>query len=394
MSGSEPRPIAVAHVITGLLVGGAETALTRLLGSLPRPGFRSLVVSLLPEGPMAEAMRATGAEVECLGMRPGIPTLGGVLRLRRALRRFDPDVIQGWMYHGNLAGWLGAWMLGRRPPVVWNIRQTLYPGQRERFGTAVTIRLGARLSAGVRSTLYNSALARDQHQALGYRGPSQVIPNGFDLAAFRPSPTDRAALREALGVPASRLIVGVVARFHPMKGHLTLLRAARRVLDAGVDASFVCAGRGVTPDNAALAQVIAAERLTGRVHLLGDHKDPSRLFPGFDVACMPSEWGEGFPNVVGEAMASGIPCVATDVGDAAAVIGTTGSIVPPRDADALGRGLVDALRLPADSRAALGAAARARIERHFSLAASTEQYVALYRSVNRGGLTSGGEASG
>jgi len=376
---SQVKPIAVAHVITGLLVGGAETALARLLETLPREEFPALVVSLLAEGPMAERIRACGCDVIALGMRAGVPPPGAVFRLRRALLAFLPDIVQGWMYHGNLAAWLGARFLPAETPVVWNIRQSLYDLGHERPGTRLAIRAGARLARRVSALVYNSEVSRGQHLAAGYRAPrSLVIPNGFDLDAFRPSPEARVSLRAELGLPQSGLVVGLVNRFHPMKGHATFLQAARLVLDAGIEATFVCAGRGVTLSNLELGSLVARLGLANHVHLLGERADTARLLAGFDVACMASAWGEGFPNVVGEAMACGVPCVATNIGDTASVVATAGRVVPPDDAPAFAAAVRALLTAPADTRRRLGEEARGRIERQFSMATCASSYASLY----------------
>lgn len=369
----------VAHVITGLLVGGAETALARLLAAQSRAAFPALVISLLPEGPMAAPIRASGVEVVSLGMARGVPSLAGLLRMRRALAAFRPDLVQGWMYHGNLAALLGARSAGLRVPVLWNIRQSLADLSREPRGTRLVIQAGARLAGGVRRVIYNSNVARAQHEPMGYhRSPGVVIPNGFDTTRLVPSAEARRALREELGLGPEALVVGMVNRLHPMKGHGTFLEAARLVRDAGVPATFVAAGRGVTGRAPELAAVVARLGLAGEVRLLGERDDAPKLFAGFDVACMASGWGEGFPNVVAEAMACGTPCVVTDVGDAAVIVGDPRLVVPPGDARALALAIRRLLESPPDSRQAEGGKARARVIEHFSLERCTTAYQRLY----------------
>lgn len=379
MMAGDRTAIRVAHVITGLMVGGAEMVLTRLLGSLPRAEFPPLVVSLLSGGQLAGRLAELEVPVVSLGMTRALPSLRALVRLRRELRRFSPAVVQGWMYHGNLAAWLGARAIPGTP-VAWNIRQTLYGLGRERISTRLVIRAGAQLSNRVAVVVYNSEVARSQHQDAGFRPlRTQVIPNGFDTETYRPSADAASVLRADLGMPAGRRVVGLVSRYHPMKGHATFLEAARRVLDTGLDVSFVCAGRDVTSTNAALRAHISRLRLGDRVHLLGERPDTPRLFAGFDVTCCASGWGEGFPNVVGESMACGTPCVVTDVGDGPLVAGATGIVVPRDDPVGLAKGLLTMLRLPARERAELGQAARARIAREFSLEQCATKYAALYR---------------
>jgi glycosyltransferase involved in cell wall biosynthesis len=378
--------LPVAHVITGLLVGGAEMQLARLLGSMSQEEFPPLVISLMADGPVADRIRGLGVRVVPLGMRRGWPSVGGLARLHRELARFRPAIIQGWMYHANVAASLAATVLPRTP-VVWNILQTLYNPARERPGTRVVIKTGAFLSRRTAAIVYNARASREQHRRAGYHSArSEVFPNGFDTEAFRPLADAPVALRAELALPAERRIVGLVNRYHPMKGHATFFQAGRRMLDAGLDVSFVCVGRDVTMNNLALAAPIRELDLAGRVHLLGERSDTARLFAGFDITCCPSGWGEGFPNVVGESMACGTPCVVTDVGDAPYAVGDTGLVVPPGQPAALAEALRTILTMSPSDRAGLGAAARARVAAEFSPARYAANYASLYRDVlGRGG---------
>jgi glycosyltransferase involved in cell wall biosynthesis len=370
----------VMHVITGLMMGGAETALARLLATLPADEFPATVVSLLPGGAVREQIEARGVAVHSLGMRRAIPSPLGAWRLRRLVRQVRPAILQGWMYHGNLAAWFARPAKARGIPVVWNVRQTIYDLRRERPGTRAVIRLGARLSGRADAIVYNSAVARRQHEAIGYRGAkAEVIPNGFDCSLFRPRLEAGARLRAELGIGKERLIVGMVSRYHPMKRHEVLFAAARQVLDRGVDVAVVCAGREVVDANPRLAEPIARLGLRGRVHLLGERYDTPELFSGFDLSCSPSGWGEGFPNAVGEALASGTPCVATDVGDSAQVVGPGGVVVPAEDPTALASAMLGLLLGPEEVRRAMGARGREHVERSYSMEGMANRYMTLYR---------------
>ncbi len=377
--------IPVMHVITGLTTGGAETALERLLLSLPRDEFPATVVSLIPGGPVMGRIEAAGVPVYSLGMRRAIPSPRGALQLRQLVRRIRPAVLQGWMYHGNLAAWFARSAGVAGIPLAWNVRQTIYDLGRERPGTRAVIRLGARLSGRADAIVYNSEVARRQHEAIGYAGArARVIPNGFDCERYAPRPGARLALRRELGLAEQTLVVGMVSRYHPMKRHEVLFAAARQILDRGVDAVFVCVGREVVDGNPRLAEPIARLGLGAHVRLLGERHDMPDLFSAFDVACSPSGWGEGFPNAVGEALACGTPCVVTDVGDSGYVVGTGGIVVPPDNPIALGTALLGLLQGPADVRRALGAQGREHVRQHFSLAVNRDRYARLYRELQLG----------
>jgi glycosyltransferase involved in cell wall biosynthesis len=302
--------------------------------------------------------------------------------LRTVLAGTRPDVVQGWMYHGNLA----ALAAPSRTPVVWNIRQSIGQLRREKAATAAVILAGAMLSRRPRAIVYNSAVSAREHESLGYRDDrTRLIPNGFDLERFRPESAARARLRASLGIPADALVVGLLGRFHPMKDHANFLAALGRVLPGTPSLHAVLAGRGLVPGNAALMGLLPPGAERARVHLLGEVADVPGLAAGLDVLCLSSGDGEGFPNVVGEAMACEVPCVVTDSGDAAAVVGDTGLVVPRADTAALAAALADMLGRSPEARAELGRAARRRVSERFSIASIAAQYEALYGEVRGGG---------
>lgn len=286
------------------------------------------------------------------------------------------------MYHGNLAAHAAAGLGGRRGRVVWNIRSTLCDIDQEKRFTAAVIRLGARLSGWPARIVYPSEAAALEHEAVGYSASHRVlIGNGFDTARFAPDPHARAALRATLGLAADDVLFGHVARWHPMKDHAALLRAAALLRDAGVTFHLAMIGRDVDEHNAELTGLRAALGLADRVHLLGERRDLHLLTPGFDIAVSSSSWGEAFPNVLGEAMACGVPCVATDVGDSARVVGEAGRIVARRDPAALARAMRELAALEEPARQHLGRLARERVLAHYSLPAIVRQYGETWREV-------------
>jgi glycosyltransferase involved in cell wall biosynthesis len=358
--------------------------LVRLLETLDPSEFLPLVISLLPEGPLAIRLSEAGVRVVPLEMRRRTSFLTSTIKLREEVRSFQPAIVHGWMYHGNLASWLGVRGLPGTP-LVWTILQTLDDRNKERLGTRMVMWAGAALSRRTNAILYNSEVARTQHERAGFWAPrSVVIPNGFDVDAFRPAPEAKVRLRGFLGIPGYRTVVGLVNRYHPMKGHTVFLKAARVLLDSGLDASFVCAGRKVTLANPELRRAVHELRLADRVHLLGEQADTAALFAGFDVTCCPSLWGEGFPNVVGESMACGTPCVVTRVGDAPLVVGPTGVVVAPGDPVALANAVRSLLQLSESESRALRLAARERIVNRFPLRQYAVAHAQLYRRLVAG----------
>ncbi|HEX6977942.1 MAG TPA: glycosyltransferase [Alphaproteobacteria bacterium] len=379
MSAPPNQTREILHFIAGLETGGAELALYRLVTSGPLAVFRHRVISLSTEGDVGPLIARTGALVETLGMpRAGRLPLKSVMRILSAARRPETAIIQGWMYHGNLAATLAWFGAAGRCPLVWNIRHAIYDLGWEKPRTARIVRSSALLSRLPRAIIYNSAAGAGQHERLGYlHRRRHVIPNGFDLSLFRPDPAARSRLLTELALPEDALLVGLVARYDPHKDHDCFLDAAAQVASRMPQARFIMAGAGVDRENGHLTSRVAALGLDQRVVMLGRRSDVPALLAGLDIACLSSR-SEGFPNVVGEAMACGVPCVVTDVGDAGWIVGDTGCVVPPMDAGALAQGIMRVASLSRAERAAWGARARERIKENFSLDAVARQFRSLY----------------
>ena len=370
--------LTVVHLITGLETGGAEGMLARLVARCDSARLRSAVVSLTQPGMVGQAIVEVGVPLFSLGMRRGVPDPRGLLRLRRVLRAWRPQVLQTWLYHADLLG-LVAWRFGWAPHLVWNLRCT------EMMESGWLTGLLARGSGLPDAIVVNSREGRRVHEALGYRPRRWVyLPNGFDTAALRPDPAGGRRQRQALGIADDAFVVLLPARWHKMKDHATFLAAAARFAAAHPAACFALAGSGIDPANRALADVIAAHGLADRVLLLGERRDLGAIYPAADIVTVSSAFGEGFPNVLGEAMSCGIPCAATAIGDAAEIVGEAGIVVPPRDPAALAAAWERLAALGPEGRRALGAQARARVVENYDLAAIARRYEALYETIARG----------
>jgi glycosyltransferase involved in cell wall biosynthesis len=290
------------------------------------------------------------------------------------------------MYHGNLAASLVSGMVPGRPSLVWNIRHSLYGLGYEKPMTRQVIRANRFLSGRPDQIMYNSGISREQHEAFGFRPErGKVIPNGFAMDRLGPSERTSQVVRGEFGIPKAALVVGHVARLHPLKDHDGFVRAAVRVGSQLQDVHFILCGKDVLPDNSALVELVPSG-LRNKFHWLGERDDVPELMSAMDVLCQSSSWGEAFPNVLGEAMATSVPCVATDVGDSAAIVDDTGLIVDPRDEVALASALVRMLEMPAHERAALGARARVRVAERYSLDAVVQQYSAVYEGLARSSI--------
>jgi glycosyltransferase involved in cell wall biosynthesis len=368
----------IVFVITGLDTGGAEMMLLKLCRTMDRHRFDPVVVSLGDKGTVGPLLEAQGVTVYTLGMRAGRPSLGALLILRRLIKDLAPNVIQGWMYHGNLA----ASLAGRGYSVVWGIRQSLYDIGKERLLTRIVIKIGAILSNSSDAIIYNSQTSQEQHARLGYSEiRSRCISNGFDVDVFKPDSSARIRLFQELGLPKTAVVVGLIGRFHPQKDHRSFLRAASIVNSSFPDVHFVMVGNGVTADNV-ISTLIVSEDLRCRIHFLGERSDISSLNATFDVACSSSAWGEGFGNTIGEAMSCGVPCVVTDVGDSARIVGDTGLVVQPGSPSDLAEALKKLIALGTGGRKTLGISARQRVIENFSLLKIVNEYQQFYDRFN------------
>lgn len=372
----------VLHVITGLERGGAEVMLYKLLGRLPRELVSNEVVSLTDEGSMAACLRKLGVPVYVLGARRGVPDLRAVTRLIRRLRTSRPHIIQTWMYHSDLIGGVAAKLAGNIP-VIWGIRASNLDPATNGRSVLWTARLCASLSSFIPEVIVCcSEAGRRTHAALGYQQSKlRVIPNGFDVDRFAPDEHARRILRQEWGIDESAVLVGHVARFDPMKDHQGFIKAAARVRARIPSTRFVFCGDGLDWQNSTLVDWIRSAGIESACILLGRRVDLHEVYTAFDAFVMSSSNAEGFPNVLGEAMACAVPCVATDVGDARLIVGDTGHIVPPRDPEQLCAALISVINLNIDNRTQLGRAARARIVENFALPAIVRQYEELYRGV-------------
>lgn len=373
----------ILHVITALNVGGAETMLARLVDHDRRQGgtVQPCVLSLMPPGAAGSRIRASGVPLEHCGMTSALDLLPGLARLRRAIRRENPAIIMAWMYHAHLASRLATWLRPANVPVIWNVRHSIADLSQEKPVMRAVVRTAALFSSWPRMIIYNSQAAAAQHQRLGFdAGRTMVIPNGFDCDLFRPRAEARGQLVRDLGIAPGALIVGMAARNHPMKDAANLVEAVLRARQASVDVHLLLTGEGMDSPEGRLAQLLAAmpaDRLTLRSH----DRALSDLLPGLDMLVLPSAWGEGFPNILGEAMACGVPCIATDVGDSLWILGESGMVVPPRNPAKLADAIMTMDRLGGDGRREMGELARMRVQQEFSIGQIAARYQQLYQDV-------------
>lgn len=370
--------VKILHIIVGLNVGGAERFLCRLIESHQgSPHFNHHVISLMSKGILGVKLENMGVNVSPMGMRSlwHVPLV--FYRVFKKIRLENPDVVQCWMYYADLIGGLSA-KLAKTKVVLWGIRNSDF----EAGGTPIkklVRKLCAYLSYRIPDKIICVAQsALDVHKAVGY-DPSrmEVVPNGYDISKLSFSPSSRKQIREELNLVTSDLVVGSVGRYCKAKDHASFIYAASRAATSNMNLRFILIGREITSENIELQRLIDATGMAKHFILLGERSNISEFMSAMDIFCLHSVT-EGFPNVLGEAMCAGLPCITTDAGDAKYLLGDCGLVVPLHNRDAL---LVAILTMAQNDPAELlsmGQKARNRIASRFTLMKSVKSFEEVY----------------
>jgi len=337
--------------------------------------FSNIVVSLKNVGPIGKEIQINGTPTLPLQMIKGIPDPRGIVPFNKILQQFNPHIIQCWLYHANLFGILFKY----KTKIMWNIRCSQVDMKSYGLIYRLTVKLGAFFSSFPLAVISNSITGKETHERLGYHPNKwEIVPNGFDTNLFRPDFDARKNLRSKLGIPLDAVVIGRVARYDPTKDYENFFKAAHMVLSKFPKTHFIVVGKGVRCSNADFMKSFG-NKLTDNIHLMGEVDDMFKIYASVDIVCSAS-FGEGFPNNIGEAMATGVPCVVTDVGDSARIVNGTGIVVPPKDPEALALALESLLNGGSDVIENLGKRARSRIDKYFNLESMTQKYEEIYQN--------------
>lgn len=370
---------SIAYIITGLEPDGAEHMLYRLNQQIvDTKKYSQHVISLTSEGAIGPMIRALGINVISLGMKSGKVNVFKFIKLVKILRAIQPDVVHTWMYHADFLGGLAAKLAGIKK-ICWGIRHGNLSPQHNKKSTLYVIRLCALLSQWIpNKILCNSFYALKTHAEFGYdRKKIKVIPNGYDPQCFYPNYESRSSVREELKLNPNVVLVGLIARYDIQKNHLGFMEAVALIRRVRPDVHFLFAGSGVDNDNLELVNEIRKLGLVDAVHLLSIRKDVPRIISSLDLLCS-SSVGEAFPNVICEAMACGVPCVVTDAGDSADIVGDAGIVVPINAMDKLAQGVVTLLNMPLYEFDQLKKNVLERVKAKYDMTTVAKQYVGLY----------------
>lgn len=371
----------ILFCIRSLDLAGAEKQLVLLANGLAERGHTVSVAVGYSGGVLEASLK--NVELVHLGKK-GRWDISFLCRFLAHVRRFSPDVVHGYLGLGNMLAALSK-PLTKNAAVVWGVRASNMDLAQYDSGARLSFHLERFLSRFADAIIANSVAGREHAVHVGY--PAEVlhvVHNGIDTAVYRPEPEMGHALRRELGMGEREVLFGLVGRVDVMKGHDIFLKAASVVAERFPDARFLCVGRAEGPfADGVRAKAETLPGLAGKVHWLPARKDLLPVYGALDGLVSASRFGEGFSNVLGEAMACGVGCLATDVGDSREIVGETGLIVPPEDPEALARGM-ETFFTP-EGVVERADRSRRRIESLFSierLVSSTESILAALRGGN------------
>jgi glycosyltransferase involved in cell wall biosynthesis len=353
--------------------GGAERQAAVLARSLAARGWDVALACFYGNGPLAADLDGSGVRLLDLRKRGRWDVFPFLLRLRKMLRQERPDILHGYLPVPNL---LAALIRGRNPalPLVWGVRSSDMDLSRYERLARMTYWMERMLSRRVDLVISNTKAGAQLRIAQGFPSATmRVIPNGTDTERFRFDADGRARLREGWRIAEAEMLVGLIGRLDPMKGYPTFLTAAAQLVAADDRWRFVGIGQGPPEYTEALHRQARELGLEGRLIWGGARDDMAAVYSALDIVSSASSFGEGFSNVIAEAMACGVPCVVTDVGDSVLIVDDLGIVVPPGNSEALAAGIERLHRRLTVEREALREALRHRIEDCFSVSSLVER---------------------
>jgi len=361
------QPVELLFLTRSLNYGGSQRQLVELLKGLSSRKISSAVVTLYAGGPFQAELERAGVPIYSLNKKTRWDVVRSVPRLLKLVRQVQPRVLHGYLGTANI---LTILVKGFCPwvKVVWGVRSSNMELSRYGWLDQLLYWLEGRLSRFSDLIIVNSKSGLDYVMRSGFRQRKMVVVhNGINTKRFRPNDEAGRDFRLKHGIGRTETLIGLVGRLDPMKGHETFLRAASLLVTDGENVRFVCVGDGQKAYKEILRQLTESLGIAKSTIWLDEYAPIENLYNALDVLTSSSSYGEGFPNVIGEAMACGIPCVVTDVGDSKDIVGETGLVVPPNDVEALVTAWRRLMHAENSLKATKGKAARERIVQHFGL---------------------------
>lgn len=316
---SEVNKKTIVHVITTLNQGGAETMLRRLVNANKNYNHIIVVLKRVTTDVILNELSVPFFKIN-IHFHP--EWILRVVKLLFYLRKNQPTIFMGWMYHGMLFSFFLALIF--RTKLIFNFRQTLYDINKESFFTKFVIKVTKFMSYYCDASVYNSIVSKNQHENFGFsQTKSFFLPNGFSEDEYCFSEATRSFVRSSLGINDDETLIGVIARFHPMKGHQFFLETINEFIyeNPNLKIKILLAGNNIDISTPSLIAIIdKCSNLKGKIHLLGPVKNSNEILSSLDLLCVPSLWGEGFPNIIGESLMSKVLAIGSDIGDTSTLL--------------------------------------------------------------------------
>jgi len=376
--------LKVLHIITSLGDGGAENTLYKICKH--DSVNEHIIISLKRADKYSLLLKKIGIKVYHLNMK--FYSILNFFYLIKLLRFLKPNIVQTWLVHGDLIGGVAAKLSGFHN-IVWNIRYSNLEIKKTNLVNLLLIKLLAKLSFYIpKLIIVVSTSTKRNCKDLGYHEKKLfLIPNGYDLSILKPSKNKRLYFRKRFKIKKKTPIIGNVARYDPMKDHANLLMALSLIQKQDIDFFCILVGSNVDKKNMKLVNLIKRLKLSNYVKLLGSHNNIVEVMNEIDVYAQSSSYGEGFPNVVAEAMACKTPCIVTNVGDAAFIVGKTGWVVPKNNSLKLSKAIIQSifLKMKTKNWQQRCNQARLRIAQNFDIDKMIESYNKLWSKVQSKG---------
>lgn len=365
-------------------MGGAEMMLLKLISDNKNGDVEYKIISLFDYGKLQKKFNDLGINVYNLNLNYNYFNFIILLfRLNSYFKKYKPDIIQGWMYHGNFLATFCKLLFIRKSILIFNIRQSLYNLKFEKIITRFIIRINSFFSNLnlINKIIYNSNISKKQHHSIGFNiNKSIVIGNGFDIEKFNINLNYRDNYRYKNKIN-DHFIIGNISRYHPMKGHDILIKSISIILNKHKNIHLYLYGKDVNIYNKKLTKQINDLNLNFNVHLMGSVDEVEKIIPAFDLSVISSKWGEGFSNFLGESMACGVPCISTNIGDSAYIIENNNFIVAANDADNLANAIFKYIQLNANEKKNISINLRTKIEENYSALKISKKYYNLYNNL-------------
>ena len=369
----------ICYIISNLNLGGAENTLLKVINGLNN-NYNFTVISLTNIGDIGVILRNRGIKVYALEIKNIYSLIKNLLYLYNLIRKLKPDIVHTWMYQADLFGGIISKLAGVKI-IYWNIRNSSLIS-----GTSISTRSIGFLNSFFSYLIPNKIIlvsenSRIYHSSLGYSNRKMlVIPNGYDVSLYTTNIFIKDKIKKELNISSNSIVIGSIGRYNLYKDHVTFIKSALRVLDIikkDFNIKFVLIGKNITKENNIIFSLIKNTKFKDNFILLGEQKDIIDYYSLFDIFCLHSI-SEAFPNVLAEAMCSGLPCISTNVGDVSLMLDDKFCIVPPNNTIKLSNSLIKLINLAKNDLDNIGFQNKLKISSEYSIELFYNNYNQIY----------------